>query len=136
MIVSGGVLRLQKKTDALNHETLCLILNSIIVKEQINRDVGGSVILHWRPDQVQETLIPIISKPKQLIIEQNLAQSRQLRTTAKHFLDNAKTAVEIAIEQDEAKAMEFLQKQQRCLYSSDCTELATMLVCRYSDHSL
>jgi len=106
---------LQKTTDVVNHETLCLILNSIIVKEQINRDVGGSVILHWRPDQVQETLIPIISKSTQLIIENNLAQSRHLRTTAKHLLDSAKTAVEIAIEQDEHKAMEFLQQQQNNL---------------------
>jgi len=111
MIVSGGILRLQAKTKALNQESLCLILNSIIVKEQINRDVGGSVILHWRPDQVMDTLVPIIPSQLQSKISQHLAQSRQLRTTAKHLLESAKQAVEIAIAQDEARALAFLQHQ-------------------------
>ena len=64
MIPSGGILRLKSKTDKLNNEYLTLVLNSILTKEQVNRDGGGSVILHWRPDQVQETVIPILPQKK------------------------------------------------------------------------
>jgi hypothetical protein len=46
------------------------VLNSILTREQVNRDVGGSVILHWRPDQVKETIIPIPSEAKQTQIQQ------------------------------------------------------------------
>lgn len=62
MIPSGGILRLKSKTNKTNNEYLTLVLNSILVKEQINRDVGGSIILHWRPDQVKETVIPILAE--------------------------------------------------------------------------
>ncbi|MBU2249676.1 MAG: hypothetical protein KKD77_23210, partial [Gammaproteobacteria bacterium] len=48
MILSGGILRLKSKTTKTNNEYLTLVLNSLLVKEQINRDVGGSIILHWR----------------------------------------------------------------------------------------
>jgi len=66
MIPSGGILRLILKDKRLNGEYLTLVLNSLLVKKQINRDVGGSVILHWRPDQVKQTLIPILDNKKQL----------------------------------------------------------------------
>ena len=58
MIPSGGILRLKIKTDGIDNDYLTLVLNSILVKEQVNRDVGGSVILHWRPDQVQKNNDP------------------------------------------------------------------------------
>ena len=50
MIPSGGILRLTNQTDSVNNEYLALVLNSILTREQVNRDVGGSIILHWRPD--------------------------------------------------------------------------------------
>jgi len=111
MVISGGVLRLQKTTDAINHASLTLILNSILVKEQINRDAGGSVILHWRPDQVQDTLIPIIPEALQKTIKENLDESKKLRQQSQTLLQNAKHAVELAIEHDEAYALDFLSRQ-------------------------
>ena len=44
MIPSGGILRLKNKTDRINNDYLTLVLNSILTKEQANRDVGGSLI--------------------------------------------------------------------------------------------
>jgi type I restriction enzyme, S subunit len=111
MIPSGGILRLKLKDDRLDGDYLTLVLNSLIVKEQINRDVGGSVILHWRPDQVKETLIPILSKIDQDKIKEKIIQSFNLRNQSKHLLECAKRAVEIAIEQDEETAIKWLQDQ-------------------------
>ena len=39
MIPSGGILRIQRKTDKIGPDYLTLVLNSLLTKEQINRDV-------------------------------------------------------------------------------------------------
>ncbi len=109
MIPAGGILRLKSKTDKIGNEYLTLVLNSILTQEQVNRDVGGSVILHWRPDQVAGTLIPILSKDKQAEIEQKVLESFNLRKRAKNLLEHAKRAVEIAIEQNEQTAINWLE---------------------------
>ena len=109
MIPAGGVLRLKSKSDRINNEYLTLVLNSILTQELVNRDVGGSVILHWRPDQVANTIIPILPQEKQTEIQQKVVESFRLRNRAKHLLECAKSAVEIAIEQDEQAAIEWLE---------------------------
>ncbi len=111
MIPSGGILRLKLKDNQINEDYLTLVLNSMIVKEQINRDVGGSVILHWRPDQVKETLIPLLSKDKQNKIQQKISESFNLRKESKRLLECAKRAVEMAIEKDEKTAMKWISEQ-------------------------
>ncbi len=110
MIISGGILRLKSKTDKVNNEYLTLVLNSILIQEQVNRDVGGSVILHWRPDQVKETVIPILSKAKQIQIQKKIAESFRLCRQSKDLLESAKKAVEMVIEQDEQTAIKRLKK--------------------------
>ena len=110
MIPSGGILRLKNKSKEINNECLTLILNSILTREQVNRDVGGSVILHWRPEQVKETLIPIIQDKAQKQIQQKVRESFELRKQSKHLLECAKQAVEMAIEKDEKTAIKWLEK--------------------------
>ncbi|ADI73093.1 DNA methylase-type I restriction-modification system [Methanohalobium evestigatum Z-7303] len=118
MIVSEGVLRLKNitigsknKHKEINNEYLTLVLNSIILKEQINRDVGGSVIIHWRPKQVKNVLIPILPEEKRLKIQQKIIKSLNSHKQAKKMLNCAKRSVEIAIEQDEKTADGWLKSQ-------------------------
>lgn len=113
MIPSGGILRLKNKTNNINNEYLTLVLNSVLIQEQINRDVGGSIILHWRPDRVRETVIPVLSEAKQLKIQQKVTESFNLRKDAKHLLDCAKKAVEMAIEKNEEVATKWLKEQTK-----------------------
>ncbi len=113
MIPSGGILRLENKTNKVNNEYLTLVLNSILTKEQVNRDVGGSVILHWRPDQVKETVIPIFTEDKQTQIQQKIIESFDLRKQSRHLLECAKRAVEIAIEDDEQTAIKWLEAETK-----------------------
>lgn len=111
MIPSSGILRLKNESEKINGEYLALVLNSLLVKEQMNRDVGGSVILHWLPKQIGEVAIPILPKAKQAQIQQKVAESFKLRKQSKHLLECAKRAVEIAIEKDEKRALEYLKKE-------------------------
>lgn len=111
MIPSGGILRLKSKTDKINNEYLTLAFNSMLTKEQVNRDVGGSVILHWRPDQVKSTIIPLLSEGKQTKIQQKVTESFNLRKQSKHLLECAKRAVEMAIEQNEKTAINWIEHE-------------------------
>ncbi len=111
MIPSGGILRLKSKTDRIDNEYLTLVLNSILTKEQSNRDVGGSLIPHWRPEQVKAMVIPILPIEKQNQIQQKVVESFNLRKQSKHLLECAKRAVEIAIERDEQTAIEWLEEE-------------------------
>ncbi|MBI5101865.1 MAG: restriction endonuclease subunit S [Nitrospirae bacterium] len=111
MLPSGGILRLKVKSKQINEDYLTLVLNSMIVQEQINRDVGGSIILHWRPDQVKQTVIPIFDGKKQQQIAQKITEAFDLRKQSKHLLECAKCAVEIAIDQNEDAAIKWLQEQ-------------------------
>ncbi|MCF7855597.1 MAG: restriction endonuclease subunit S [Candidatus Pacebacteria bacterium] len=113
MIPSGGILRLSPKSDTVNEDYLTLVLNSVLTKQQIIRDVGGSIILHWRPDQVKKLAVPILNKDKQQEIQTMVQESFDLRKRSKHLLECAKRAVEIAIEQDEDKAQAWLGEQTR-----------------------
>ncbi len=112
MIPSSGILRLMNKSYNINNEYLTLVLNSILSKEQINRDAGGSVILHWRLDQVEELLIPILPEVKQIQIQRNVAKSFLLHQRSNHLLDLAKQAIDLAIEHSEKLATDWMDKHQ------------------------
>ena len=122
MVPSGGILRLKNKSDKVNNEYLTLALNSLLVQEQAKRDVGGSIILHWRPDQVKETVIPILSDEKQIQIQQKVTESFNLRKQSKHLLECAKKTVEMAIEQDEQTAINWLEDQLQSMGAPDNSE--------------
>lgn len=109
MIPAGGILRLQRKSELVQTAYLTLVLNSILGQEQVSRDVGGSVIPHWRPSQVAETLIPILPDEKQAEIVRKVTESFNLRQQSKHLLECAKRAVDIAIEKDEETALRGLE---------------------------
>ena len=111
MIPSGGILRLKSKTDKVNNECLTLVLNSILTKQQANRDVGGSVIMHWRPEQIARVAIPIINPKTQNQIKQMVAESSKLRWQSKRILECVKRSVEVAIEQDEESAIVWLKEE-------------------------
>lgn len=104
MIVSSGILRLEMKNQKVLPEYLVLILNSMIVQKQIERDVGGSVINHWRPDQIELTTIPILENTKQKEIKELIEKSFISRKLSKSLLEIAKRGVEIAIEKNEEEA--------------------------------
>ncbi len=108
MIVSGGILRLKIESQQVLPEYLTLILNSVIVQKQIERDVGGSVINHWRQDHVKSTMIPILENAKQKEIKELVEQSFFNRKQSKSLLEIAKRGVEIAIEKSEEEAEKWI----------------------------
>ena len=110
MIPSSGVLRLKLTTDRISGNCLTVILNSFLVREQVNRDVSGSVILHWLPDQVKRVVVPILSESVQKVIEERVRKSFKLRTRSTHMLESATREIELAVEHNEKASMGSLRK--------------------------
>ena len=111
-ITSSAILHLKVKNENLViPEYLTLVLNSILVQMQAERDAGGSIILHWRVSEIENVIVPIIEYSKQQHIANLIEESFSLKKQSEHLLEVAKKAVEIAIEEDEQVAIDFINIQ-------------------------
>lgn len=109
LITSGAILHLtvRDKTRVLP-DYLTLVLNSIVVKQQAERDAGGSIILHWRKEEIENVLVPILDMSIQQKIASQVQESFKLKAESERLLEVAKRAVEIAIEENEETALEYI----------------------------
>jgi restriction endonuclease S subunit len=97
-IISSGILRLIIDETAIDKEYVALCINSVIGKLQVERDGGGSVITHWKPEQIKRLNIPALSGKAQKRIASLIHQSHEARRKARNLLEEAKRKVEEAIE--------------------------------------
>ena len=112
MVTSGALLHLVvKDTNDVLPDYLTLVLNSYIVQLQAERDTNGAIIQHWKPSEIEKVLIPILDMSIQKKLAEKVQKSFQLRKDAQNLLDIAVKAVEIAVEQNEAVAIEWLKKK-------------------------
>jgi restriction endonuclease S subunit len=111
-IISSGILKLIINGNEINKEYLALCISSLIGKMQVERDGGGSVIIHWKPEQIKRLQIPILSLETQQKIASLVQQSHEARKKAKELLEVAKKAVEIAIEKNEEEALDYISKNE------------------------
>jgi len=109
VITSGAILHLTVKNNGFLPDYLTLVLNSIVVQLQAQRDAGGSIIQHWKPSEIEKVRIPILDIPAQQIITNRIQKSFALRKEAAKLLEQAKQTVEIAIEYGEESALNFLK---------------------------
>jgi len=107
-IISSGIIKLQVSDREINKEYLALWINSFIGKMQAERDCVGSIILHWKPEQIKQIKIPLLPFSTQQKIASLIQKSHETRKKAKELLDVAKKAVEIAIEKSEKDALNYL----------------------------
>lgn len=110
IITSGAILHLSLTDQEIMPDYLTLVLNSIVVKMQAERDAGGSIIQHWKPSEIENVIIPILEPEAQQEITNKIRDSFMLRGESERLLNIAKAAVEIAIEQGEDKAMDLLNQ--------------------------
>ena len=105
IITSSAILHLDVKDKRVLPDYLTLVLNSVAVKMQAERDAGGSIINHWKKSEIENVIIPIIAKEKQEQISKLLIESESLRRESKYILEKAVKAVETAIEYGEEKGI-------------------------------
>ena len=88
--------------------TLQVLLASIIGKLYFEKYKTQTAQPKISDKDLHNFVIPILSEEKQTEIQQKVVESFRLRKQAKDLLEHAKRAVEIAIEQDEQAAIEWL----------------------------
>ena len=97
-ITSGALLHLTVFNQDYNPDYLTLVLNSIIVKMQAERDANGAIIQHWKPSEIEQVIIPKLPKPIQNAISAKIQESFALKAESKRLLEEAKMMVEREIE--------------------------------------
>ena len=97
-ITSSALLHLTVKDENILPDYLTLVLNSKIVKMQSVRDSGGSIIVHWRMDDIANVSIPVLPFSIQTTIAEKVQNSFRLRAESKQLLEDAKRLVEEEIE--------------------------------------
>jgi len=97
------------QSNALNSETLLVFLKSIVGQLQLKKGCSGTILTAINKEEFSKITVPKIKEKKQTEIAQKVTESFTLRNRAKDLLENAKCAVEIAIEQDEQTAINWLE---------------------------
>jgi len=111
-ITSGAIIHLTiRESVPILADYLTLVLNSIIVRLQAERDSGGSIIQHWKVSEIENILIPIINSSSQDYISDNIKKSFEKMAQSKQLLEIAKTGVEKAIEENEEVAINWINEQ-------------------------
>lgn len=113
LITSGALLHLTiQNTEIVLPDYLTLVLNSPIVQLQAERDSNGAIIQHWKPSEIESVMIPVLGMMEQLMLAEKVQQSFELRTRAESLLDMAKQTIELAIEQGEEAAIQWLNGKE------------------------
>ena len=98
-VTSGAILHLTVKDKAkVLPDYLTLALNSEVVKQQAERDAGGSIILHWRVSEIEKVVVPVVDYEIQKLIAGLIEESFRLRRESEGLLGEAKEMVEREIE--------------------------------------
>ena len=94
-----------------NSETFLVLLKSMIGQLQLKKGCSGTILTAINKDELAKVVFPKIKEETQVEIQQKVRESFRLRKQSKHLLECAKHAVEIAIEQDEQTALEWLAEK-------------------------
>jgi len=102
---------LRAKEEKINGYVLMVFLNTdigIMLSKQHQRGMAQQYLY---PYDIRTFPVPLLKSNIQAQIRQKVEESFSLRKQSKHLLECAKRAVEIAIEQDEESAMQWLKEQ-------------------------
>lgn len=112
IITSSALLHLRiKNFSEVLPDYLTLVLNSPIVQLQAERDSNGAIIKHWKPSEIENVDIPLLDMKKQEELAKKIRESFEARRKSKDLIEYAKASLEIAIENNEKKALKWLREK-------------------------
>ncbi len=107
--ISGDLLKITAKEVSPHY--LLTFLGLPIMTDLFKRSITGMTNGHLSPDIVKGVPVPILGKKVMADIEKKVIDFFDYRQQSKHLLGCAKRAVEMAIEQDEHTAINWLEKE-------------------------
>ena len=112
LIVSGAFTVLRKdKSSIFNNEVLKVLLRSKVYKDWLLKFNVGTSYPVIKDADVLNLPIPFVKKEKQQQIADLIEKSFSLKKQSEHLLVVAKKAVEIAIEENEENALEYIKTE-------------------------
>ncbi|MCC6026308.1 MAG: restriction endonuclease subunit S [Caldimicrobium sp.] len=91
-------------------EVLLVLSKTIILQLQLKKRCSGTILTAVPKESLRDIIIPNIPLSIQQEIASLVQKSHEARRKAKELLEIAKRAVEIAIEENEEKAQEYIQR--------------------------
>jgi len=91
-------------------EVLLVLSKTIVLQSQLKKKCSGTILTAVPKESLRDIIIPLLSFSSQQEIASLVQQSHEARKKAKELLELAKRAVEIAIEEGEEKAINFLSR--------------------------
>ena len=99
----------------INSETLLVLFKSNLMQNILKQNCSGTILTSLNKDDFLNIRIPKIKITKQQQIAIHIEQSFSLKKQSEHLLDVAKKAVEIAIEQNEEVATNYILQNNKNL---------------------
>jgi restriction endonuclease S subunit len=90
-----------------------LLFNTKYYFELLDRLSRGSVQQRLNQETLKDLIVPFIEQEKQIQISVIIEESFQLKNQSEHLLEVAKKAVEMAIEEGEEMAMEWMAEMAK-----------------------
>lgn len=110
-VISSEIMLIRRKKSHeqdILPEFLALFFNSIVGNYQAEKWAHGAAFYSISQDDLYKFQVPILSLEDQLRMKEMLDNAEFARRDSNHLLDRAKHAIEIAIEQGENAAWEYL----------------------------
>ena len=108
-LISSHLIRLRITDERIDPYYLALFLGTLPGKMQIQQRSNGGVQPEINQPALKSILVPIPPQRAQQEIRRLILSARKLRDSSNELLDAAKRAVEIAIEQDEAAGLAYME---------------------------
>jgi restriction endonuclease S subunit len=97
-------------SDKINSETLLVLFKSEPIQNILKKSCSGTILTAINKTEFQNIPIPIIDKSIQEKIASLVSESFTLKKQSEQLLETAKRAVEIAIEEGEEVALQYIQQ--------------------------
>jgi len=91
-------------------ETLLVLSKTIVLQSQLKKKCSGTILTAVPKESLRDIIIPMFPLSTQQKIASLVQRSHETRRKAKELLEVAKKAVEIAIENNEKEALDYISK--------------------------
>jgi restriction endonuclease S subunit len=93
-------------------EVLLVLSKTIVLQSQLKKKCSGTILTAVPKESLRDIIIPLLSFSTQQEIASLVRKSHEARKKAKELLEVAKKAVEIAIENNEKEALDYISKKE------------------------
>jgi len=95
-------------------EVLLVLSKTIVLQSQLKKKCAGTILTAVPKKSLRDIIIPLLPLSTQQKIAELVQKSHEARKKAKELLEIAKRAVEIAIENNEKEALDYISKATQC----------------------